>query len=347
MSESFGEKAARAQQLLVLLMTETMKEADLCFPQLLNSSCRKPEPPDSSTGLRNIVLYLVSLFTAFLNLLVIISISHFRQLHTPTNLLLLSLAVSDFLVGFLVMPVEVLRTKNCWILGDLMCVLYFLIPMMTVSASIGSMVLISIDRYVAICDPMHYPTKVTLKMATLCVFLCWICSGIYSIILLLDNLKQPGRYISCKGECVVNMLATVDLVVGLIIPITIIIIMYMRVFVVALSQARAMKSQIANVSLKHSKTVKVKKSELKAATTLGILIVVFLMCYCPSYCVLLAGHNILIGSSTETYMVFLMYFNSCLNPTIYALFYPWFRKSIRLIVTLQILQPDSHEANIL
>uniref|UniRef100_UPI0037E96120 trace amine-associated receptor 13c-like n=1 Tax=Semicossyphus pulcher TaxID=241346 RepID=UPI0037E96120 len=328
-------------------MMETMKEAELCFPQLLNQSCMKPEPPHFNTVLIYIVLSFIALVTAALNLMVIISISHFRQLHTPTNLLLLSLAVSDFLVGLLVLPVDILLTETCWILGDIMCVLYYLIPMITTSASVGNMVLISVDRYIAICDPLHYPTKVTQKTVKICVFLCWTCSGFYSLMLLYDNLKQPDRYSSCKGECVVNISGTIDLVVTFFCPITIIIVLYKRVFIVALSQARAMKLHIAAVSHKGSKTVKVKKSELKAATTLGVLIVAFLMCYSPYYCVSLTGHNLLIGSTTEAIMVFIMYFNSSLNPVIYALFYPWFRKALRLIVTFQILHPHSRQVSIL
>ncbi|KAM8749954.1 trace amine-associated receptor 4-like [Acanthopagrus schlegelii] len=320
-----------------------MEEDELCFPEL-NTSCRKMKRSNLEATLTYNLLSCITLLTVVLNLLVIISIYHFRQLHTPTNFLLLSLAVSDFLVGSLLMPVEILLTETCWMLGDLMCALYFLLPVIIVAASVGNMVLISVDRYVAICDPLRYTVKVTQRLAIICILLCWTCSVVYSIFLLYDNLKQPGRYNSCNGDCVVNITGVVDLVVSFIIPITVIIVLYMRIFVVAVSQARAMQSQFATVSLK---TGQVKKSEMKAARTLGILVIVFVVCYSPYYCVSLVGHEILVGSKTEVFMMFLMYINSCLNPVIYALLYPWFKKTIRLIVTFQILQSDSHMANIL
>ncbi|XP_071393463.1 trace amine-associated receptor 13c-like [Centroberyx affinis] len=330
-------------------MMETLEGGELCFPQLLNTSCRKPMRPRSKAMLLYILLSSISLFTVALNLLVIISISHFRQLHTPTNLLLLSLAVSDFLAGFL-MPVEILLVGSCWLLGDLMCALSFFVVFTIISVSVGNMVLISVDRYVAICDPMRYPTKITQRRVKMCVCLCWVCSFFYSSLIQNDFLGQPGRYNSCIGECVVviNYIAgAVELVLTFIVPITVIIVLYMRVFVVAVSQARAMRSHIVADTLQRSVTVTAKKSERKAARTLGIVIVVFLMCFCPYYCVSLTAQDNMTSASSETFVVSLVYVNSCLNPVIYAFFYPWFRKSIKLIVTLQILQPDSCEANIL
>ncbi|XP_036966232.1 trace amine-associated receptor 7h-like isoform X2 [Acanthopagrus latus] len=282
------------------------QESELCFPQLLNASCRRPAAPQPEALLAYILLFIISLLAATLNLLVIISISHFRQLRSPTNHLLLSLAVSDLLVVLLVMPVEVLLTGTCWVLGDLVCALYFFLPVTLISASVGNMVLISVDR----------------------------------VLLLSDHLQQPGRYNSCSGECVVSIAGDVDLVVAFIIPISVIVVLYVRVFVVAVTQARATRSQL-------SVTVKIRRSELKAARTLGVVVAVFLICYSPYYCLSLTGGNIVIGSSAEAAMSFLMYFNSCLNPLIYALLYPWFRRAIRLIVTLQILQPDSCETSML
>ncbi|XP_034418463.1 trace amine-associated receptor 4-like [Cyclopterus lumpus] len=272
--------------------------------------------------------------------------SHCRQLHTPTNLLLLSLAVSDFLVGIFVQPVEILVKQTCWMLGDLMCSLYYVLPLIILSASVGNMVLISIDRYVAICDPLHYSIKVTNKAVIICVLLCWICSFFFALILLFDNLKPPGKYKSCYGECVVKIVVIVEVAVSFIIPITVIIVLNMKVFVVSVSQARGMRSHIASVSLKLSKTLTDKKSERKAARTLGVLILVFLICYSPFYCSALTHYSGLTTSSNEATLISVMYFNSCVNPIIYALFYPWFKKTIRFIFSSQMLQPGSRDASI-
>ncbi|XP_028250384.1 trace amine-associated receptor 1-like [Parambassis ranga] len=222
----------------------------------------------------------ISVPTVALNLLVIISVSHFRRLHTPTNLLLLSLAVSDFTVGLVVLPSEIMRATAC------------------------------------------------------CIYVK-------------DDLLQKDTHTSCYGECVFFMdyiTGVVDFVLVFVAPVTTIIVLYMRVFVVAVSQARAMRSHITAVSLQHSGTLTSRKSELKAARTLGILVVVFLTCFCPFYCVYLSGEN---SPTTVVFLLCLIFLNSCMNPVIYALFYPWFRKSVKHIVTLQILQPGSREANIL
>ncbi|XP_058508598.1 trace amine-associated receptor 13c-like [Solea solea] len=325
-------------------LTLVMENSELCFPHLLNASCRRPKHTHFEAIFIYVLASFISLLTVFLNLMVIISISHFRQLQTPTNTLLLSLAVSDFLVGFL-MCFHIMFIDGCWLLGDGVCVTYQYLAYIITSSSVGTMVLISVDRYVAICDPMFYSTKITMKRVKICIVLSWFCSSSFQGLNLSDNLKHPGRYNTCIGECIVvinYIVGLADLILTFIGPITIIIVLYTRVFVVAVSHARAMRSQIAAVT--HGSA---KGSEIKAAGTLGVVIVVFLLCICPYYCVALVGEDPVLSASSVVFVVSLFYLNSCLNPMIYAFFYPWFRKSIKLIVTLKLLQRDSCEANML
>ncbi|CAI5670834.1 trace amine-associated receptor 13c-like [Oreochromis aureus] len=325
-----------------------MEETELCFPKLLNTSCMRLRRPHFEIMLTYILLSSIALLTVTLNLFVIISISHFRQLHTRNNVLLLSLSAADFGVG-LVMFFQIVLIDGCWFLGDIMCTLYQYLAYVITSASIGTMVIISVDRYLAICYPLHYSTKITQQRVEIVVCLCWICSVIFQSLILMDNLKQPGRYNSCIGECVfvINYIAgLVDVTFSFIVPITVIVVLYLRVFVVAVSQAHAMRSQLA-VTHQQSVTVTAKKSELKAAWTLGIVVVVFLICMCPYYCVALTVKDNALSASSAAFVIYLFFFNSCLNPILYVFFYSWFRKSIKVIVTLQILQPDSSKANML
>uniref|UniRef100_A0A8C6LI47 Trace amine-associated receptor 13c-like n=1 Tax=Nothobranchius furzeri TaxID=105023 RepID=A0A8C6LI47_NOTFU len=311
----------------------------------LNKNMKTTQPPSTSM-LIYITLSSISLLTVTLNMLVIISISHFRKLHSPTNFLLLSLAVSDCMVGFLI-SFQIILIDGCWYLGDLMCAMYLVYDYIAASTSIGTMVLISVDRYVAICYPFFYFSKVTAERTKMCILLCWMCFILYQTLLLKENLQNPGRYKTCYGECVVFLNyfeGFLDLFFSFIGPITVIIVLYSRVFVVAVSQARSMRSQVAAVTLHGSVRFKAKKSEMKAAMILGVVVVVFLLCTCPYFCLTLTTQDTGVSASSVTFLLF--YFNSTLNPLIYVLFYPWFRKSVKLILTLRILEPGSCDTNV-
>ncbi|KAK2839413.1 hypothetical protein Q5P01_013153 [Channa striata] len=322
---------------------EDQDGAEICFPQLLNASCRKPNLSQTKDGLLYFLLYFIfSVFTVALNLLVIIS------LHTPTNLLILSLAVSDFLFGLVITPLRAHVLTNCWFLGDLICSLYIYVSSIILGASIGNMILISVDRYVAICEPLHYPTRVTVTRVKMCVCMCWTCSVVYNGLILKDFLTEPGRYRPCYGRCAGgadDISGIIDNVLSSLAPVAVIVILYMRVFVTAVAQARAMRSHVAAVTHQPSGNIMTKKSELKAARTLGVVVVVYLICFCPFFSCAFVPDT----ADGDLYNIgfMLLHISPCLNPVIYALFYPWFRKAIRLIFSLQILQPGSCETNML
>lgn len=331
-------------------MMDGLPGVELCYPELANFSCRGFMRPRSAAVLLYTLFSCITVLTVTLNLLVVIAISHFKQLHEPTHLLLLSLATSDLLVGLLVMPVEMMRfIETCWLLGDLICALSYIVGFTLTSASVGNMVLISIDRYIAICFPLQYSAIITRGRVEVCVCLCWACSFLYNGLILKNHLREPDKHNSCYGKCLVvidYVSGTIDLVFTFIGPCSVIFVLYGRVFIAAVSQARALHSRNTVVPAGRVR-VTAKKSERKAARTLGIVILVFLMTFCPYYYPSLAGQDISNSASSWAIVSWVLYFNSCLNPLIYALFYPWFRKAVQHIVTLKILEKDSSQANIL
>uniref|UniRef100_A0A8C7DZH9 G-protein coupled receptors family 1 profile domain-containing protein n=1 Tax=Oncorhynchus kisutch TaxID=8019 RepID=A0A8C7DZH9_ONCKI len=167
----------------------------ICSKLNRNSSCRKALLSTSIYTALYIFCSLFSAVTVFLNLLVIISISHFKQLHTPTNLLILSLAVSDLLVGAIVIPVTTVAIlESCWGFGEYFCAFHFYMAFLCTSLSLGNLVLISIDRYVAVCDPLLYHSKITITRIMCCISITWCCCIIYQavVIKICINVQVPS-----------------------------------------------------------------------------------------------------------------------------------------------------------
>ncbi|XP_065121221.1 trace amine-associated receptor 13c-like [Paramisgurnus dabryanus] len=304
------------------------EEIEYCFPNN-NLSCIREIRPEVESIVLYMIIFSASILTVFLNLLVIISISHFKKLHTPTNLLILSLAVADLIVGLIVIPLMGVRyIETCWYFGETFCSIFLLISLIVVSASLGNLVFISVDRFIAVTDPLRYTVRVTTYKTVFCIIINWICSVIYSLFLY-DALTQDG----CFGDCAIYFKfhhIVMDLIVTLIAPCFVIMSLYMKIFCVAKHQAKVVSCNTG-----------ISRSERKAAKTLGIVVVVYFLCWIPYYMVILIEGNESTVSIEFNLTCWVVYMNSCMNPLIYALFYRWFRVSAKHILTLQIFKPSS------
>ncbi|XP_073770670.1 trace amine-associated receptor 13c-like [Danio rerio] len=323
------------------------QETQYCFPNI-NSSCVKEQHSSHGYIIIHLFVSLLSAWTVFLNLLVIISISHFKKLHTPTNMIILSLAVNDLFIG-IAMPVEAIRLiETCWYFGDTFCVLYLFFVALLLSASLGNLVLIAVDRYVAVCHPLLYTQKTTIaKIFCLSICLSCVCFSAYFTALVNVNNQDfdtSQRTDVCYGQCLVMITFSwivIDLFVSFIFPCTLIMMFYLRIFYVVHQQVKVINSLMKGGKCVTEGSVK-RKSESKAALTLGIIVTVYLLCYIPYYIC-----SLTVNSSTAiNVLVWLVYSNSGMNPLVYAIFYPWFKKTAKLILTLKIFQPASSLINI-
>ncbi|XP_027016427.2 trace amine-associated receptor 13c-like [Tachysurus fulvidraco] len=302
-----------------------------------------------------ILLYMCSaavvLLTVCGNLLVIISVLHFKQLHTPTNMLVLSLAVSDFFIGALVMPPMLMWTiESCWIFGRDFCTVFLWIGGVLMSLSIYNIVLIAVDRYLALSNPFLYMNRVSVRITAVVIIFNWCVMGVYVLLLMYFN-ENFSISVMCPGECLIivnDVWTVIDLIYSFIFPLSVIIILYTRVFVIAKKHATAIRELNNHTRPKTQKiTSHSMKSERKAAKVLGILVSVFLVCLLPYFISSLLGNVIELQSETFQKVLIILNFNSTVNPVIYALFYPWFWRCVKLTVTLQVFQTDSALINVL
>uniref|UniRef100_A0A8C7QFC8 Trace amine-associated receptor 1 n=1 Tax=Oncorhynchus mykiss TaxID=8022 RepID=A0A8C7QFC8_ONCMY len=180
----------------------------LCF-ESVNGSCKRSIFPPTIRVLLYLLLGSMSVLTVCGNLLVIIPIIHFKQLHTPTNYLILSLAVSDLLLGVLVMPPSMVHSlESCWYFGDLFCKIYTSTDVMLCTASILNLCFISIDRYYAVCRPLLYRTKITVHVVLIMMLVIWTVSAVVGFCMIFLGINIWGiedyyyNNVACEGECI-------------------------------------------------------------------------------------------------------------------------------------------------
>ncbi|ELR44541.1 Trace amine-associated receptor 7a, partial [Bos mutus] len=355
-----------ANQRIMSSASPSAAAVQLCYEHLNGSCVKTPYSPGP-----RLILYTVFIFGAVLavfgNLLVMISILHFKQLHSPTNFLIASLACADFLVGVTVMPFSTVRSvESCWYFGQRYCQLHScfegsfqLHSCFNGSfcyASIYHLCFISLDRYIAVTDPLVYPTRFTESVSGMCIAFSWLFSVIYSFSLLGSGANAAGledlvSALTCVGGCQIAVNQSWVLVNFLLffIPTLVMIVLYSKIFLIAKQQARKIES-LNNKTGRCSDSFqdRVAKRERKAARTLGVAVLAFLVSWLPYF--LDSIIDAFLGFITPTYvyeiLVWIAYYNSAMNPLIYAFFYPWFRKAIKLIVTGKVLRENSSTVNL-
>ena len=124
----------------------------------------------------NILNSIAVVPTVFLNALVIFAVSTRRPLQSNANILLACLAVTDLLCGMILQPIEmVLNLAEILGVGPFWALEKIFITTLTgvVLASVDHLVMISVERYIAIKYSLRYSDIVTRKWLKTGVLLAW------------------------------------------------------------------------------------------------------------------------------------------------------------------------------
>lgn len=195
-----------------------------------------------------IILMLLVIVTILGNLLVCIVILKNRRLQSPTNYYILSLSISDLLLGIVVLPFSTLNSiLPYWPLGPVFCNLYTSTDVMLCTVSILNLFAISLDRYYAVTHPLRYVQSVTSRRVFYVCTGIWIFSFAMAFVpihvgLNTDDVKHIQNYAE-PSHCIFELNAIYVLLVSVFtyfIPLTIMCGVYMKVYYIA-------KKQVSNL----------------------------------------------------------------------------------------------------
>uniref|UniRef100_A0A914NDL7 G-protein coupled receptors family 1 profile domain-containing protein n=2 Tax=Meloidogyne incognita TaxID=6306 RepID=A0A914NDL7_MELIC len=187
---------------------------------------------------------IVFVLCVFGNSLVLLCIIGNRSMRTVTNFFLANLAIADLLVGiFCVCQNAVhfaLFAHGTWPFGKLLCHLYIYILHLIPNSSAGILILLSVERFIAVLRPMLVQHLMTKSVLILCTLLVWTLSILMNIPYLiavqymdLYNPEIGQHYGICTRHHLIwwdinilQLVSTVNLIVWYILPLTLLFSIY-------------------------------------------------------------------------------------------------------------------------
>uniref|UniRef100_A0A3P8T242 Histamine H2 receptor n=1 Tax=Amphiprion percula TaxID=161767 RepID=A0A3P8T242_AMPPE len=265
-----------------------------------------------------VVLSLLILLTVGGNVLVCLAVCASRRLRCLTNCFIVSLAVTDLLLGLLVLPFSALLQLNDeWPLGPVFCNFYISMDVMLCTASILTLLAISVDRYLAVTMPLRYtslvlPWRVAVAMASV-----WTVSVAVSFLPIQmgwntvnGTVQNFGPWASerrCRFELNKPYVLT-DALLTFYLPLVAMCWTYLQILRIARAQAK----RIIMVALR----------EHKATVTLAAVIGAFVVCWLPYFILFtilgLKEHPDPSTVPEYPYVLWLGYANSAFNPILYG-----------------------------
>uniref|UniRef100_A0A672IXM6 5-hydroxytryptamine (serotonin) receptor 7c n=1 Tax=Salarias fasciatus TaxID=181472 RepID=A0A672IXM6_SALFA len=259
-----------------------------------------------------VMLAIITAVTVMGNTLVVIAVCVVKKLRQPSNYLLVSLAVADLSVAIVVMPFVIVTdlTGGKWLFGDFFCNIFIGMDVMCCTASIMTLCVISVDRYLGITRPLTYPARQNGQLMAKMILGVWLVSASIT----LPPFCGWAKNVHTAGVCLISQdfgYTIYSTAVAFYIPMLVMLVMYYKIF---------------RAARKSGECAALSRLEQKAATTLGVIVGVFAVCWLPFF-ILSTARPFICGVECscvpiwlERTLLWLGYANSLMNPFIYAFF---------------------------
>ena len=275
-----------------------------------------------------VLTFIPSLPTILMNAMVILAIKQKRELRKPSNMLLSSLAVTDLLIGIIVMPlfvtVNLLIFQQVW--SDLTCTLFLVNPcviQLLLKATLYHLTIIAWERYVAIQKLMDYKILITNSRLKKLAIAAWISALFPAVPNLINRVADVNGSIIAAFFVMWSAEAATCLVL--------IAYFYRKVYL-GIRGHKINESQQVNVLIK-------VKLESKVAKTTGLLTAALIFCFIP-VTVFAILHVRYVFPVTRTNIglritTVVMLWNSLFNPLLYCYRDRRFRNAIAELLRLK------------
>ncbi|ESN96537.1 hypothetical protein HELRODRAFT_67877, partial [Helobdella robusta] len=258
---------------------------------------------------------------------------------TTTDVLIASLAFADLLFVIICVPFTAVRFVTGWHLGRFLCIGHVYGVYLNAYASVYTMVLMAVDRYLAIVHPFCSINWRTPRNALIATLLVWLVLIVCNSPLLweIDTFYQEGwfscnfiNYNNMEDRTFVQTFHSTFFLFCFFIPLTAITVLYSLLH---RNLKRGMHRHPRNLP-RNSQQLN-KNSEISENQLTGMLIAVvvtFAACWLPiQICFLLFAFTKFNDTAIMIIIKLLSncvaYMNSCLNPFLYAFFSQDFRDS--------------------
>ncbi|XP_022904385.2 muscarinic acetylcholine receptor DM1 isoform X2 [Onthophagus taurus] len=181
--------------------------------------------------------FVLSVFTVVGNIMVMISFKIDKQLQTVSNYFLFSLAVADFAIGLISMPLFTVYTLlGYWPLGPLICDTWLALDYLASNASVLNLLIISFDRYFSVTRPLTYRAKRTTKRVAIMIGCAWGISlllwppWIYSWPYIEGNRTVPENLCYIQFIETNHYITFGTAIAAFYVPVTVMCILYWRIW---------------------------------------------------------------------------------------------------------------------